>query len=236
MGLAGVIRFAPKSNSSCFMIRKFNIAGVLILAVLGSPAMAQSFSAGLVTIGASGGQAGELGKVRVAGSKVRIDTLAPQGDFFVLDTIAKSAYLVRPGQHLFMDAMQSSLWTQLLVPVDPVDPCAQWQVMAKIAGAAQNGGEWRCTRLGEEMLVGLTAIKYRLVSPGGTESTGWIDPHLKFLIKFRADDGTGIDMVSTEEGPQAESLFAIPAHYSKFDPKQLIERIKQSDVWVEPPK
>jgi hypothetical protein len=67
-------------------------------------------------------------------------------------------------------------------------------------------------------------------------STGWIDPELKFLLRLRGEDGTGIDIRSIEEGPQAESLFAIPAHYGKFDPKQLIERIKQSDVWVEPPK
>ena len=38
------------------------------------------------------------------------------------------------------------------------------------------------------------------------------------------------------DAPQPSSLFAVPPDYRKFDPMQLINQIKQSDVWVEPPK
>jgi hypothetical protein len=43
-----------------------------------------------------------------------------------------------------------------------------------------------------------------------------------------------IDLTNISEVPQPEGLFEVPAGYQKFDPQQLIERIKQSDVWVEP--
>jgi hypothetical protein len=217
------------------MAGKINITALLLLAGLGGSAQAQSFSADLVAIDARGEAAGKPGKVIVENGKVRIETPELPSDFFLVDPAAKSAYLVRPKQHIFMDAKQSSGLTQLLVQVDPADPCAQWQVMAKVAGAADTGGEWHCVRLGEEMLDGRATVKYEAISPRGETNIGWIDSNLKFLLRLRRGDGAGVDVRAVKEGPQGEDLFAIPANYAKFDPRQLIERIKQSDVWVEPP-
>ena len=135
-----------------------------------------------------------------------------------------------------MDARQSTLLTQLFVHVDPADPCPQWQAMAVIAGASDRGGEWHCERLGEEIRDGRATIKYRAVSPRGQTRLGWIDSELKFLLKIGNEDGTAVNVKIIEEGPQPASLFKFPAKYSKFDPKQLIERMKQSDVWVPPPQ
>jgi hypothetical protein len=53
---------------------------------------------------------------------------------------------------------------------------------------------------------------------------------------FQYEDGTKIELDSVREASQPAGLFEIPADFRKFDPQQLIERIKQSDVWVEPPK
>ena len=47
-------------------------------------------------------------------------------------------------------------------------------------------------------------------------------------------DGTAVDLKNIQEQPQPASLFEIPPGYRKFDPKALLERIKQSDVWVDP--
>ena len=206
---------------------------LLVSGFAGHAAQAQPFSADLVAIGAAGDIAGKQGKLIVANGKVRIEAPDFPKDFFVVDPAAKTAYLVRPKQHVFMDAKQSSILTQLLVPVDPADPCAQWQAMAKVADAS---GEWRCVRLGEDMLDGRATVKYQAVTPRGETVTAWIDPGLKFLLRLRGGDGAGVDVRTIDEGPQAENLFAIPANYGKFDLLQLIERIKQSDVWVEPPK
>jgi hypothetical protein len=47
------------------------------------------------------------------------------------------------------------------------------------------------------------------------------------------NEAVGVGIV--QERPQPTALFEMPANFRKFDPHWLIERIKQSDVWVEPP-
>jgi hypothetical protein len=74
------------------------------------------------------------------------------------------------------------------------------------------------------------------VSPREKANTQWIDPVLEFLVRSQTDNGIVIDLKNIREGPQPASLFEIPASYSKFDPRRLIEIIKRSDVWVEPNK
>jgi hypothetical protein len=219
------------------MLRYMEIAAVLLLGALNgiTQAQAQSFSADLVMINADGGD-GKSGKVLVESGKVRIDAPElPQG-FFILEPSLKVSYFVRPSQFVFMDAKQSSQLTQLLVPADPDAPCVQWQMMAKVADISDSSPAWRCERLGDEVLDGRATFKYRAVSPKGASITAWIDPELKFLLRFRNQDGSGIDIKTIELGPQDKRLFEIPADYDKFDPKELIERVKQSDVWIEPPK
>jgi hypothetical protein len=43
-----------------------------------------------------------------------------------------------------------------------------------------------------------------------------------------------MEIMNVEIAPQPASLFEVPADYMKFDPLRLIDRLKQSDVWVEP--
>jgi len=44
------------------------------------------------------------------------------------------------------------------------------------------------------------------------------------------DDSITADNV--RDGPQPAQLFELPSDFRKFDPQTLIQRIKQSDVWV----
>ena len=55
-----------------------------------------------------------------------------------------------------MEARQSSRLTRMFVPVDPAEPCRQWQAMAVLAGVAGQG-DWHCERTGEEVVGGRTA-------------------------------------------------------------------------------
>lgn len=208
---------------------------LLLVGALSGTAEAQSFSADIVTIGKTGRASEKPGKLSTGDGKVRIETPDLPDGYFIMDSGAGSAYFVRPAQTLFMDAKETSLLTQLLVPLDPSDPCAQWQAMAKIAGASE-AGEWRCEKLGDEQIGDRSTVKLRAISPRGRSLIAWIDIRLRFLIRMRDEAGGGIDLANVEEKPQPNNSFAIPARYSKFDPQKLLERIKQSDVWVEPPK
>ena len=95
--------------------------------------------------------------------------------------------LCGPARGMFMDARQSSRLTRMFVPVDPDNPCRQWQAMAKLAGVADQGeiGHWRCERVGEETIGGTATIAYRATSAPGQEFFGWIDPARKFPLRIR---------------------------------------------------
>ena len=203
------------------------------LATAGTCAKAQEFSADLVNLDTAGQPVSLNGKVFVSGHRVRIETADVPGGFFLVDCDQDAAYFVRPGQRIYMDAKQSSRLAQLLVPLEPGDPCRTWQAMARIAGAAEEGA-WRCSRIGSDPVEGRAALRYAITSPQGRRSDGWIDVRLGFLMRLRDSSGTGLQLAKLTEGPQPASLFELPSAYRKFDPLRLIEQIKKSDVWVEP--
>jgi hypothetical protein len=126
----------------------FGIAGSLV----GISAHAQQFSADLVHRNAGGELAGRTGKLNVSNGKVRIETPDVPTGIFIVYADLNAAYFMRPAQHTFMDAMQSSQLTQLLVVIDPDDPCRQWQAMAKVAGVVRDGSQWRCERIGHDTI------------------------------------------------------------------------------------
>jgi hypothetical protein len=203
----------------------------------GASAQAQQFSADLAATRADGTAPASAGKVRVFNDKVRIETPDFKDGFFLIDGPSGAAYFARPADRIFMDARQSSRLTQMFVSVDPGDPCRQWQMMAKLAGAAGAGDEpWRCERIGEEIIDGRHTAAYRAISAAGRDFVGWIDPDLKFPLRIKLADGATIAVQNIQEGPQSAALFEIPVGFGKFDPQALIKRIKQSDVWVEPPR
>ena len=227
------------SDAWCLVrpIRLFLVLGILAgLGLSSTLGAAQQFAADLVGTGVGSATVQSAGKIYVSNSKVRIEIPDFPGGLFLLDGSAHTAYFLKPAQRVVMDAKQSTWLTQILVPVDPDDPCKEWQAMAEVAGATDRGGQWRCNRLGPEGARGRNAIKYRAISPQGTPYYFWIDPQLGFAVSVQREDGATIDVENVQEGAPTECLFEIPANFSKFDPHQLIDRVKQSDVWVEPPR
>jgi hypothetical protein len=222
-----------------------DIAGASLMALcmflglpgLGDVARAQTFSADLVTRNVGVQPDGE-GRVYVSGAKVRIETPGFADGFFIVDVDGDrgDAWFVRPRLWLVMEARQSSPLTQLLVRVDPKDPCRQWQAMERIAGVTSGGGEWRCRLLGGDIVDGRETMKYEAISRQNRRSYRWIDPQREFLVRLETEDGTTVVLENIVDAPQPSSLFAVPPDYRKFDPMQLINQIKQSDVWVEPPR
>lgn len=204
-------------------------AAVLFCACI--PAQAQQFSADIVMM-KDNSAAAPAGKLYVSGSKERIETSQLADGFFVIDGAAPSAYFVRPPAGQFMDARQSSPLTRIFVPVDPGNPCPQWEAMARLAGVTDQGS-WRCERIGQETIAGTSVIAYRATSPSGRTLLGWVDPMRKFPLRVKTEDGAVFEIGNLHDEPQPAQLFEIPAKFRKLDPQALIDRIKQSDVWVE---
>jgi hypothetical protein len=198
------------------------------------PARAQQFSADIVRTPAGGQQAAGVGKLYVSGTKVRIVLPDTPDGFFMVDAGKPASYFVRPGQRVYMNARQSSHLTQLLVPVDLSNPCRQWQTMAGIAVPGGETAAWTCERIGQDTVGGHDSIEYRASFAKDRHLSAWIDPRLKWPVRLTMEDGTVIDLANIRKQPQPAALFEIPPGYRKFDPRALIERIKQSDVWVAP--
>lgn len=195
------------------------------------PAQARQFFAELTNTAPSA-TTSSTAKLYVADRKVRIETTQFPGDVLIVDTSVPAAYLVRPAQRIFMDAKQSSELTRLFVPVDPADPCRQWQAMAEVAGISDSG-QWRCHAKGSETVDGRPALKFAVASLRG-HSTGWIDVSLSFPVKVETESGAVIALGGIKEGPQPPELFEIPSSFGKFDPRGVIEQMKRSDIWVDP--
>jgi hypothetical protein len=174
------------------------------------------------------------GRLSVIDDRVRIETPEHLDGFFLVDTAKPSATFVRPGTRLYMEAKQSSRLTRLFIAVDPEAPCQQWQAMARLAGVTGEG-EWRCERVGEETIDGHSTMAFRAVPGDGREMFGWIDRERRFPLQIKTEDGVLFKLERIKDEPQPESSFELPAGYRKFSPEALIERIKQSDVWVANP-
>jgi hypothetical protein len=195
-------------------------------------AQAQQFSADIVVRHERVSSA--AGRLSVRDGKVRIETAEHADGFFLVDPAKPSATFVRPGTRVFMDAGQSTRLTRVFVPVDPDAPCRQWQAMAQLAGVAGEGA-WRCERTGEETIEGRSAVVFKVISGAGQESVGWIDRELKFPLRIKTEDGALLALTAIKDEPQPTASFEIPASFRKFSLDALMERIKQSDVWVAQP-
>lgn len=203
-----------------------------------APARAQEFSADVTTLDAEG-QFSAAGKLSVSSGKVHFETPDVPNAFFLVRNNPNGAYLIRPAQRVFMDAGQSSRVILLFVSVNPDDPCAQWLAMNKLARItdqnSQQEPQWRCDPVGSEMIGGRNTVRFQAVTLDGRRRTGWIDPLLRFPLKIAAEDGTTFELRNIVEEAQPASRFEIPPGFIKFDPRQLIERLKKSDVWVDQP-
>jgi hypothetical protein len=211
----------------------FRVGAALGLALSGFSAAAQQFSGDLVRTDARATTTRPVGKINVFQDKVRLETSDVPGGFFLVLGDSGTAYFVRPAQKIFMDARQSSHLIQMFVVVGLDDPCTRWRAMAMIAGAANETTEWRCERISDDIVNGRRVIKYWGISPANRKYLVWIDPQLHFPVRLRYEDGTILDLVDIQDALEPESLFVVPADYRKFEPQRLIDRIKQSDVWVE---
>jgi hypothetical protein len=212
------------------------VAALLVLPGLAASsvvaAQVQPFSADIVT--RHDDVSAPAGRLSVLDGRVRIETTQHPDGFFLTDTEKPSAYFVRPGAGLYMEARQSSPLTRLFVPVDPDAPCPQWQAMAHLAGVAGEG-EWHCERTGEETIDGHSTVAFRAVSGAGEVFFGWIDRERRFPLQIRSEDGALFTLEQIKDQSQPASSFEVPAGYRKFSPEALIEQIKQSDVWVAKP-
>ena len=95
---------------------------------------------------------------------------------------------------------------------DADNACDEWQKWRKAAG--KTGGS--CHKVGSDVVNGRSTVKYEGTSAEGETSQVWIDPKLRFPIKWQGKNSGG-ELRNIQEGTQAASLFAVPSDYQKMD-------------------
>jgi hypothetical protein len=55
-------------------------------------------------------------------------------------------------------------------------------------------------------------------------------------VRIESYDGSTTELKNVQEAPQQDSAFTMPAGSRKFNPMQLMDLVKHSDVWVDPAK
>jgi hypothetical protein len=212
-------------------------SAVLLLALLGGAgATAQAgppaFSADVEILDTGGEPQGAAARLHAADHKTRIEIGGAADGFFLTDSDAGTARYVRSAQRIYLDARQSTPLTRIFIPVNPGDPCREWQTAAVSAGVVSSG-KWHCELIERTAVNQREILEYRVVAPDRQPNYGWVDATIGFPIKWQAADGTMFVLKNIQFEPQPADLFSMPPDYRKLDPQALLERIKHSDVWAQ---
>ena len=92
---------------------------------------------------------------------------------------------------------------------DAENACDEWLKMATKPGGS-------CHKSGNEVVNGRSTVKYQGTSADGEVSYVWIDPKLRFPVKWQGKNSGG-ELRNIQEGAQPTSLFVVPDDYQKMD-------------------
>jgi hypothetical protein len=93
---------------------------------------------------------------------------------------------------------------------DVENACGDWQKMGL------NNQNSTCHKVGSETVNGRSTVKYEATNANGDVSHFWLDPKLRFPVKWQGKNSSG-ELRNIQEGTQPGSLFEIPAGFNKMD-------------------
>ncbi|HEY1799716.1 MAG TPA: hypothetical protein VGG46_02180 [Terriglobales bacterium] len=191
------------------------VLGLGLLCLLCTAALAQEFSADIVTTDKR--QAGQNTKIYVSKNKMRMEGMGQKNEMgaVLVNYDTQMMDIIMPSRHMYMESNigqgpgQRHNMFRFFQAIDVENACPDWQKMTDHPGGS-------CQRIGDDTANGRPAVKYAVTSAEGKNSTVWIDKSLKFPIKWQEQDSSG-ELQNIHEGPQPGALFEIPAGYQKFD-------------------
>jgi hypothetical protein len=192
----------------------FRLSCFVGLLLLGSMALAQTeFSADIVNESKGGSTKVYFGK-----DKMRFDS--PDGEdrssggAAILDFSNNKMIVLMAKQHMYMEMPQQMLEKRGMYTFfrtgDVENACSDWLKLPENKGGA-------CHKVGNETVNGRSTVKYEGTNSKGETGFVWIDPKLRFPVKWQGKNEVGGELRNIQEGSQPSSLFEVPAGYTKFD-------------------
>jgi len=153
-------------------------------------------------------------KIYFSKDKIRFDSRdANSPGAFIMNLSNQSMTILMPQQHMYMempaDAQEQRNMFSFFKTSDVENACGDWLKLANNKGGS-------CHKLGNETVNGRDTVKYEGTNSKGEASQVWLDPKLRFPVKWQGTSGSG-ELRNIQEGSQPASLFAIPAGYTKMD-------------------
>jgi hypothetical protein len=155
-------------------------------------------------------------KIYFSKDKIRFDSMdrdAKNSGAFIMNLSNQSMTILMPQQHMYMEmpaeAQEQRNMFSFFKTSDVENACSDWLKLANNKGGS-------CHKSGSETVNGRSTVKYEGTNSKGEASQVWLDPKLRFPVKWQGTSGNG-ELRNIQEGSQPASLFAIPAGFTKLD-------------------
>ena len=155
-------------------------------------------------------------KIYFAKDKMRIEsqTASAHGSAVIINYATQTGDVLMAQQHMYME-MPMQAQTQRMGYAsaffqagDVENACGDWQKMGHQSST--------CHKVGTETVNGRSTVKYETTNASGDVSHFWLDPKLRFPVKWEGRSNSG-ELRNIQEGAQPASLFEIPAGFTKMD-------------------
>lgn len=163
------------------------------------------------------------GKMYFAKDKVRFESAKkdPRGGGEVIINLATQTTTVLMDQmHMYMEMSAQSPGQRMSYGFfrtgDVEAACSDWMQLAQNKGGS-------CHKVGSETVNGRSTVKYESTNSNGETGDVWLDPKLRFPVKWQGKNA-GWELRNIQEGSQPASLFEIPAGYTKMDMGGMMQR------------
>jgi hypothetical protein len=160
------------------------------------------------------------GKMYFAKDKVRFESAKrdpKSGGAVILNLSTQTMTVLMDQQHMYMEMnpqMASQRISYNFFRTGDVEvACSDWLQLA------QNKGH----KVGSDTVNGRSTVKYETTNAKGETGDVWLDPKLRFPVKWQGKNA-GWELHNIQEGSQPASLFEAPAGYTKFDMGGMMQR------------
>lgn len=191
----------------------------LVLFSLSAMAVAQDEFSGDLYNANAGKDPTLQAKIYMAKDKMRIEPQQQQprggmgGSLVVFNLTTQTTDVLMPERKMYMEFANGQGPQQRAFnyfrPVDAQNACGDWQKMS-------SNHTTSCKKIGSETVNGRDTVKYEGIQADGTTSYVWLDPALRFPVKWQGKNAAG-ELRNISVGSQPASLFEIPSGFQKMD-------------------
>ena len=157
-------------------------------------------------------------KIYFAKDKMRIEpavSSARGGGAVIVNFGTQTSIVLMAQQHMYMEMpaqsqSRSMSYTSAFFRTGDVEnACGDWQKMEHAHGGS-------CHKIGNDTVNGRTTIEYEGTNANGDVNHFWLDPKLRFPVKWQGKNNSG-ELRNIQEGSQPQSLFEPPAGFTKME-------------------